>query len=229
MHYYSNGSTKMKTLDREVVWIVDDEVELAKAYSEYLSDRYEPKIFHSVESALAEFDHGGSQPKLIVSDLKMPKKGGIDLLRELRERNREIPAIIISGHADKTDIAEAASYDISGFLEKPFELMILEEMIQHTLDTRSEATRSASLNRIYRKLAGEIIRAYEKRYVAAENALFALGVSYPESIEEKRRYIENLTRERLLSNEIEEIEVKLNASTQKNNLGRLLESLKDRT
>jgi len=107
--------------------------------------------------------------------------------------------------------------------------MILEEMIQHTLDTRSEATRSASLNRIYRKLAGEIIRAYEKRYVAAENALFALGVSYPESIEEKRRYIENLTRERLLSNEIEEIEVKLNASTQKNNLGRLLESLKDRT
>ncbi len=205
----------MEMTDREVVWIVDDEVELAKAYGEYLNGRYAPKIFNSVESALAEFDLGENLPKIIVSDLKMPKLGGIDLLRELRERDHEIPAIIISGHADKADIAEATRFEISGFLEKPFEPKKLDEMIQHTLDTRREITQSASLDRTYRKIAREMIRSYENRYVAAENAIFKHGIPYPESNQEKRLYIESLAKERLLNQALEVIETKLNVLAKK--------------
>ena len=59
---------------------------------------------------------------LLISDLVMPEMNGIELVQQLRkmERFRNLPILMISGKADKGDIAEAAKLGINGFIRKPF-------------------------------------------------------------------------------------------------------------
>jgi CheY-like chemotaxis protein len=63
----------------------------------------------------------GDQPDLLLLDAMMPRKSGIDALRELRAAGFETPALIVSAHQDPGDADAPTDLEISGFVNKPID------------------------------------------------------------------------------------------------------------
>ena len=60
-------------------------------------------------------------PDLLLLDAMMPRKSGIDALRELRAAGLETPALIVSAHQDPSDADAPTDLEISGYLTKPID------------------------------------------------------------------------------------------------------------
>ena len=60
-----------------------------------------------------------SLPDILLLDAMMPRKSGIDALRELREAGVGTPALIVSAHHDAGDAGTPEDLEISGFVTKP--------------------------------------------------------------------------------------------------------------
>jgi len=61
-------------------------------------------------------------PDLIITDIKMPKKDGLNLIRRIRQNNYEIPIILMTSFAEQEMLLHAANLSIDGYLVKPVEL-----------------------------------------------------------------------------------------------------------
>jgi DNA-binding response OmpR family regulator len=60
-------------------------------------------------------------PELLLLDAMMPRKSGIDALRELRAAGIETPALIVSAHQDPGDANAPTDLQISGYVTKPID------------------------------------------------------------------------------------------------------------
>jgi len=71
--------------------------------------------------ALARILEGRFRPDVVVSDVRMPGKTGLDLLRALRGAGLTIPVILLSGFGQAARRAEVEAYGGAVLLEKPFD------------------------------------------------------------------------------------------------------------
>jgi DNA-binding response OmpR family regulator len=82
---------------------------------------------HDVESAVDGQEvvdavrGAASPPDLLLLDAMMPRKSGIDALRELREVGIETPALIVSAHTDGGNGDDHAGLQIAGYITKPID------------------------------------------------------------------------------------------------------------
>jgi two-component system, OmpR family, response regulator MprA len=82
---------------------------------------------HEVESAadgqeVVDAVRGAaSPPDLLLLDAMMPRKSGIDALRELRAADIDTPALIVSAHTDGGNGADHAGLQIAGYITKPID------------------------------------------------------------------------------------------------------------
>lgn len=60
-------------------------------------------------------------PDLLLLDAMMPRKSGIDALRELRAASIDTPALIVSAHKEGADAEGDAELRIAGFVTKPID------------------------------------------------------------------------------------------------------------
>ena len=67
----------------------------------------------------------GDGPEILLLDAMMPRKSGIDALRELRDAGIEIPALIVSAHQNSTDADAPTDLEIAGYLTKPIDFDLL--------------------------------------------------------------------------------------------------------
>jgi DNA-binding NtrC family response regulator len=114
------------------ILFVDDDPnagELMLRFSEEAS--YSCTVFRLPEMALEHFKKEGAD--LIVSDLRMPKMTGVELLQAVREHTPDIPFIIITGYANVDDAIEALRLGASDFIKKPFDMDELQILIEKTL------------------------------------------------------------------------------------------------
>lgn len=75
--------------------------------------------FADAESMLAALTQG-ARPALVISDVRLPGRDGLTLLRELRQIDRELPVLLITGHGDVAMAVEAMREGAQDFIEKPF-------------------------------------------------------------------------------------------------------------
>ena len=69
------------------------------------------------------------QPDIILTDVRMPKKDGIKLTRQIRQIDYQIPIIMLTSFDDKNVLLNAANLAIDGYLIKPIEFMLLVEKL----------------------------------------------------------------------------------------------------
>ena len=92
---------------------------------------YSCTVFRLPLMALEHFKKEGAD--LIVSDLRMPKMTGVELLHAVREHTPDIPFIIITGYANVDDAVDALRLGASDFIKKPFDMDELQILIEKTL------------------------------------------------------------------------------------------------
>jgi CheY-like chemotaxis protein len=76
----------------------------------------------------------GAQPRLILLDLKMPRLGGIDVLRRLKgdEKQRVIPVVVLTSSAEERDVVESYQLGVNSYLVKPVEFAPFTDVIRQT-------------------------------------------------------------------------------------------------
>lgn len=59
---------------------------------------------------------------IIISDINMPVMNGIELLKKVREKDKEIPFLLFTAHNDRDYFLDSISYNVDGYLAKPVTL-----------------------------------------------------------------------------------------------------------
>ena len=109
--------------------VVEDEKDLCDTIAKVLYDSgYEVDTCYDGEEALdyiltEEFD-------LIVLDLNLPGMDGMDILKELRQKNEETKVLILSARSQIADKVEGLDAGANDYMEKPFHLQELEARIR---------------------------------------------------------------------------------------------------
>jgi DNA-binding response OmpR family regulator len=63
----------------------------------------------------------GPPPDILLLDAMMPRKSGIDALRELRAGGVDTPVLIVSAHQDEMDAGAPTDVEVSGYITKPID------------------------------------------------------------------------------------------------------------
>ena len=105
-----------------MVLVVDDEKNIRRTLELVLTgEGYRVADAGSAEDALALLAKPNSPVDLIILDVKLPGMSGLEMLERLRKDDamRELPVIVISGHATVHDAVQAIKLGASDFFEKP--------------------------------------------------------------------------------------------------------------
>jgi PAS domain S-box-containing protein len=89
------------------------------------------------EEALAAF--GCTQYRMLITDIVMPKLGGIDLTKRLRDQFPELPVVLISGYSAEMSVLERLPQYNTRYLQKPFAVSKLISTM-HTLLSQTQGT-----------------------------------------------------------------------------------------
>jgi len=104
------------------ILIVDDNSDIRNIINELIQDAgYKTRIAANYNQALAEIDK--KLPDVAILDVKLDKgdNDGIELLSHIKTKNKDIPVIIISGHANIEMAIKSLHYGAFEFIEKPFD------------------------------------------------------------------------------------------------------------
>lgn len=114
------------------VLITDDDKDLADSIGDLLEDMgYEPVIAENGEVALKEYKKDPLSFSLIISDIRMPKMDGVDLLKSVKEINKDQKFVFVfmTGFSDfsKKDLISLGAIDV---LIKPIDYQNLENILE---------------------------------------------------------------------------------------------------
>lgn len=73
----------------------------------------------------------GTQPKFILLDLKMPRLGGIDVLRRLKAnpQTKTTPVVMLTSSAEERDIVESYHLGVNSYLVKPVNFLMFTDVV----------------------------------------------------------------------------------------------------
>jgi two-component system C4-dicarboxylate transport response regulator DctD len=117
------------------VIVVDDEAPIREAVQQWLSlSGFEVQLFSRAEDCLRQLPE--HFPGVILSDVRMPGMGGLELLGQLRARDADLPVILLTGHGDVPMAVDAMRDGAYDFLEKPFTPQTLLDSLRRALEKR---------------------------------------------------------------------------------------------
>ncbi|WP_434047299.1 sigma-54-dependent transcriptional regulator [Sorangium cellulosum] len=132
------------------VLVVDDEENLRLVVRTFLKrDGYEVEAVSSGEEALAMVETFG--PDVILTDVRMPRMGGLDLLATLKAKGNEATVIVMSAYGNIDLAIEAMKAGAYDYIQKPFKA-------EEVLLTLRKAEEREALRRENRALRQEIRR-----------------------------------------------------------------------
>ena len=73
-------------------------------------------------------------PHILLSDLRMPRKGGLELLHDIRELGIHLPTIMISGQGEIPDAVEALKQGAIDYMRKPVDPTHLQRVLKNIAD-----------------------------------------------------------------------------------------------
>src|SRR5919198_2521198 len=123
------------------VLVVEDEPNLRKVLATLLRrEGYEVSIAENGEQGLAEFERGGAE--VVITDLVMPKVGGMEVLRTINARDPDVPVIIITAHGTVDSAVEAIKLGAFDYITKPFDQAELQTVIAKAARPHAMAQRA---------------------------------------------------------------------------------------
>jgi len=119
--------------DKTSLLFVDDDPKAGDLLLRFCEDSpYECHVFRDSRKALEYFCSDGAD--LIITDLRMPGMNGIELLAAIRERDTEVPVIIVTAHSSLDSAIDALRLGATDFLKKPFDMEELLLLVDRTLE-----------------------------------------------------------------------------------------------
>lgn len=174
---YSTGSIAMSQLTSQGnVYLIDDDAFILQVHAQLLGSI--GLNVHCFTSSRAFLNQFLPLPcACILSDLRMPEIGGLQLQTELLERGVDTPIIFITGHADVSTAVEAMRRGAFDYVEKPVHgqqlldrvnaaLALSRERHHERLQRQAREARLALLSAQERKIAQWVVQGRSSRDIA---------------------------------------------------------------
>jgi DNA-binding NtrC family response regulator len=145
---------------KDRILIVEDEDNARKGYEALLQRwGYEVIGVASAEEALARFSN--FQPDTLIADVELPGMNGLDLLQQLGDELRHVPAIIITGKGSEERAVAAIEAGAFWYIEKPLKGPVLRALLDRALSKAHDANNLAVLQKQLRDAGrlGELVGA----------------------------------------------------------------------
>ncbi len=118
----------------ETILIVDDEKNYPPILSAVLEEEgYEPLTANSGHEALEILNN--SDVDLVLTDMKMPLMDGIELLEKIKEKDKDIPVLLMTAHGTIDKAVEAMQKGAYTYILKPFDNERLVLYVNKAIDT----------------------------------------------------------------------------------------------
>ena len=179
----------------ETLLVIDDNEELRESVTNYLED-LEYRVLSAgngrVGLEMVEREH----PDLVLTDLRMPEMGGLEVLKRAQEIAPGMPLIVISGTGNMADSIQALKLGAWDYILKPVEDMAIiahavEKGLEHARLLKEKQAYQKSLETTVRKRTAELekaneelvrsqgeLRESERRLTEINNGLLGLGTDY---------------------------------------------------
>jgi DNA-binding NtrC family response regulator len=141
----------MQTEARPTVLIIDDESAIVDTL----------RILLKNEGFAAHVAFGGKQgldqiasirPDIIISDIRMPNVGGLDVLAAARQQDPDVPVILMTAQASLQSAISAVNDGAFHYVQKPFHNDALVAIVRRAAETRQLKTENRALKREIKRL-----------------------------------------------------------------------------
>jgi DNA-binding NtrC family response regulator len=128
------------------ILVAEDDVETRDDWRETLTTwGYSVDVAEDGVSALELIN--SDHPHIVLADLRMPRKSGLELLHDIGEMGVNLPTIIISGQGDVPEAVEAIKLGAVDYLRKPVDPPHLRQMLRNLAENISMRDENLSLRR----------------------------------------------------------------------------------
>ena len=137
------------------ILIVDDNADIRNILNDLISDAgYKTRVAANYNQALTEIDK--KLPDVAILDVKLDKgdNDGIELLSHIKNKDKEIPVIIISGHANIEMAVKSLKSGAFEFIQKPFDQERLMNFV-------NRAVENIKLKKQNKELESKLFHSYE--------------------------------------------------------------------
>lgn len=118
----------------ERILLVEDHAALRVTLTELVAGwNYRVEAAVNGEDALAKLEAAAEPFRLIISDVVMPKLGGVGLLKALRKRKDTTPLILLTGHPMRDELEPLREFGLWGWLTKPPDAEQLAQTVAEAL------------------------------------------------------------------------------------------------
>jgi signal transduction histidine kinase/ActR/RegA family two-component response regulator len=123
----------------EVILIVEDNLLLRTSLREML-EMWGYQVTEAVhgQDALKQLAEAESVVDLVLADVVMPEMGGVALVHAMRQRDWQMPVVLMSGHPLDSEITALAEYGVFTWLPKPVPLAQLAQALADALPLRPD-------------------------------------------------------------------------------------------
>jgi EAL domain-containing protein (putative c-di-GMP-specific phosphodiesterase class I)/CheY-like chemotaxis protein len=163
------------------VLVVDDEPAIRRVLADFLRmEGFAVDVAADGEAALTRLSH--DQYDVVISDLKMPKLGGLELLGEVTRRNPDALTIVMTGFGTVDSAIHAMKAGAYDYILKPFKVdVVLATIVQGLARRRKDALEQSYLSlapaatRATRALKSSFRRAVDSLWLAFQPILTSDG------------------------------------------------------
>lgn len=115
-----------------IVHLIDDDEAVRASLSFLLEMNDLPARTYASAGEFLQVADGLSQG-CVVTDVRMPKMSGLELVRAMSERGIRLPVVVMTGHGDVPLAVNAMRAGVVDFIEKPFDDGVLIEAVKRAL------------------------------------------------------------------------------------------------
>lgn len=136
-----------KSMNHEgAVLIVDDDPEFGIVAKNLVEiEGYSARLAKNGFEALSECDAGDCD--VVLLDLMLGNESGLDVLREIRRRRKNLPVIVVTAHGSMESAAEAVQADAFDYIGKPFRATELMGALRRAMEWRAQQLNGKSEGR----------------------------------------------------------------------------------
>ncbi|MGI6680838.1 MAG: UDP-3-O-acyl-N-acetylglucosamine deacetylase [Bdellovibrionota bacterium] len=131
----------LKSFENKKILIVDDEESIRKILQSIFEDAGF-KVFLAKDGDEAIKQVEDNNPDLVFLDIWMPGKDGLEVMEILKEKRKDLPIIMISGHATIATAVKATQEGAFDFIEKPLDLDLILNTVEKALNSKGDLSRN---------------------------------------------------------------------------------------
>jgi len=162
------------------ILVVDDELSM-REFMEILLKKEGHEVVSAADGEEALFRCQKDTFDLLISDIKMPRMDGLELLGKVKDKNPHIAAVMITAYASPEDAISAMKSGAYDYITKPFKVKEIKGVISNALAKSGGAVEAAPAG-IFKNLVGhspEMLRIYDliKRVAGTKTSVLISGES----------------------------------------------------